>query len=121
MNLHSQSVVHVQDVQNLSASVSSVAANSRFPVKIAVKFGSGTFYAREGSHSPLIPVDFWSALADTSCNTPVPPLTLVGEAHLGWVYTRSTHSPCHSRLAVTHIKGEFLFCAPPNFQVEGRT
>lgn len=86
MNLHSPPVVHVQDVQNCSASVSSVAANSRFPGKIAVKCGSSTFYVREGSQSPLIPLDFWSALADTSCNTPVPPLPLVGEAHLGWVF-----------------------------------
>lgn len=33
----------------------------------------------------------------------------------------STHSPCHSRSAVTHIKGEFLFCASPNSLVEERT
>ena len=34
---------------------------------------------------------------------------------------RPTHSPCPSRFAVTHIKGEFLFCAPPYSQVEERT
>lgn len=33
----------------------------------------------------------------------------------------STYSPCPSRFAVTHIKGEFLFCAPPYSQVEERT
>jgi hypothetical protein len=34
---------------------------------------------------------------------------------------RSTHSPCPSRFAVTHIKGEFIFCAPPNSPVGERT
>jgi hypothetical protein len=34
---------------------------------------------------------------------------------------QATHSPCPSRFAVTHIKGEFLFCAPPNSPVEERT
>ena len=34
---------------------------------------------------------------------------------------RPTHSPCPSRYAVTHIKGEFFSCAPPNSPVEERT
>ena len=31
---------------------------------------------------------------------------------------RPTHSPCPSRFAVTHIKGELFFFAPPNSSVE---
>ena len=29
-----------------------------------------------------------------------------------------THSPCRSRYAVTHIKGEFFYWAPPKFRRE---
>jgi len=115
------SSVFVEDGTSLSSSVSSAVANAAFPGEIAVKCSSDTISAPEGSQTPLIPLDLWPALADTSSNTPVPPIPLVGEAHLGWVLTRSTHSPCHSRLAVTHIKGEFLFCAPPKSTVEERT
>lgn len=86
MNLRSHPVVHVQDVQNLSASLSSVAANSRFPRKIAAKCGSGTFYVRERSQSPLIPLDFWSALTDTSGNTLVAPLLELILNHSSDVY-----------------------------------
>ena len=34
---------------------------------------------------------------------------------------RPTHSPCPSRFAVTHIKGELFFFAPPNSSVEEQT
>lgn len=34
---------------------------------------------------------------------------------------RTTYSPCPSRFAATHIKGEFFFFAPPNSSVEEQT
>lgn len=78
--------IHFRDRSNFSASVSSEVTNPPFPRKIAVKCGFGTIYAHAGPQSPLIPLDLWPALADTSSNTPVPPIPLVGEAHLGWVF-----------------------------------
>jgi hypothetical protein len=33
-----------------------------------------------------ITLDFSRFLTDTSCITPVPPLPLVGDVHLGWVF-----------------------------------
>jgi len=86
MNLLRRSIIHVQDELKLSTNVSSEVANPPFPRKIAVKCGSGTVYAHEAPQSPLIPLDLWPALADTPSNTPVPPIPLVGEAHLGWVF-----------------------------------
>lgn len=86
MNRFKRSIVHIQDRSNFSTSVSSEVTNPSFPCKIAVKCGSGTIYAHAGPQSPLIPLDLWPALADTSSNTPVPPIPLVGEAHLGWVF-----------------------------------
>lgn len=118
MNRFRRSTVHFQEGPNLPATISSVVANPPFPRKIDVKCGFGTICAHDRSQSPWVPLDFWSGLADTFSSTHVPPLPLVGEAHLGRVLTRSTHSPCHSRLAVTHIKGEFLFFAPPKSSVE---
>jgi hypothetical protein len=67
-----------------------------------------------------ITLDFSLFLTDTQGVTPVPPLPLVGEVHLGRVLNQSTHSPCPSRFAVTHIKGEFFYFAPPNSPVEER-
>lgn len=60
-----------------------------------------------------ITLDFSRFLTDTDCITPVPPLPLVGDVHPGWVLTQSTHSPCPSRLSVTHIKGESFFSLLP--------
>jgi hypothetical protein len=68
-----------------------------------------------------ITLDFSWFLTDTSSITPVPPLPLVGEVHLGWVLNQSTYSPCSSRFAVTQIKGEFFCFAPPNSMMEERT
>jgi hypothetical protein len=67
-----------------------------------------------------ITLDFSLFLTDTQAVTPVPPLPLVGEVHLGRVLNQSTHSPCPSCFAVTHIKGEFLYFALPNSPVEER-
>jgi hypothetical protein len=67
-----------------------------------------------------ITLDFSLFLTDTQGVTPVPPLPLVGEVHLGRVLNQSTDSPCPSRFAVTHIKGEFFYFAPPNSPVEER-
>jgi hypothetical protein len=42
-----------------------------------------------------------------------------GLAFLGrFAIIQVTHSPCLSRLAVTHIKGEFFYCAPSDFHRE---
>ncbi len=67
-----------------------------------------------------ITLDFSRFLTDTSGITPVPPLPLVGDVQPGWVLMQSTHSPCPSCSAVTHIKGEFFSFAPPDSPVEER-
>lgn len=69
---------------------------------------------RPVSLSQAITLDFSRFLTDTYAITSVPPLPLVGDVHLERVSNRSTHSPCPSRFAVTHIKGEFFFWLLPN-------
>ena len=68
-----------------------------------------------------ITLDFSLFVTDNSSITPVPPLPLVGEVAPGRVLNHSTNSPCPSLFAVTHIKGEFFYFAPPNSMMEERT
>lgn len=67
-----------------------------------------------------ITLDFCRFLTDTVDITPVRPLPLIGDEQPGWVLAQTTYSPCPSRSAVTHIKGEFFSFAPPNYPVEER-
>lgn len=125
MNLLKCSIVHAHDGENLSASVSPVVANLPNPRKIAVKCGSGTICVPEGSQSPLIPLDFWSALADNSRNTLVAPLLELvlnrsSDVHQGRVFTKQNALSELQRITAAppllvhdwqaHL-GQLLFCA----------
>ncbi len=65
-------------------------------------------------------LDFSGFLTDTRHIALVPPLPVVGDVQPGWVLAWTTYSPCPSRSAVTHIKGEFFSFGPPDSPVEER-